>query len=273
LKTAIVTGSNTGIGRATATELARRGMRVILACRDLDRAAAVADGIRRDTRSPEVEAMHLDLASLASVARFADRFLSLDLPLDVLVNNAGVAGQRGVTRDGFEIHFGVNHLGHFKLTALLVPALERAAPARVVNVASKAHYDARSLELDDVMGTTRTFTGLREYERSKLANVLFTRSLAKRLDPRRVAVHALHPGVVASDAWRRIPWPVRWWMTRDMLSNEDGAKTSIYCATAEALAGESGLYYDACSVKAPSALAQDDALAERLFTFSEERTC
>jgi NAD(P)-dependent dehydrogenase (short-subunit alcohol dehydrogenase family) len=178
-----------------------------------------------------------------------------------------------VTREGFEIHFGVNHLGHFKLTKLLLPALVSAPPARIVNVASKAHYDARDFDLGDVFGVTKTFTGLREYERSKLANVLFTRALAERLDPRLVTVYAVHPGVVRSDAWRRIPWPVRVWMTRDMLSNEEGAKTTVHCATSDAVADETGLYYDDCKVKAPSALALDAALADRVWTRSLELAC
>ena len=196
----------------------------------------------------------LDLASLASVRSCAAAFLKRDEPLHVLVNNAGVGGQRGLTEDGFELHFGVNHLGHFALTSLLLERLKASGPgARIVNVSSEAHYDAPGVDFDALRRRTRSITGLREYSVSKLCNVLFTQELSRRVPS--VSAYALHPGVVASDIWRRVPWPARTMITRRMLTVDQGALTSVHCATSPAVAGESGLFYDKCQVREPSSLA------------------
>ena len=167
----------------------------------------------------------------------AAAFLALDEPLHVLVNNAGVGGQRGLTADGFELHFGVNHLGHFALTQLLLDRLTASGPgARIVNVSSEAHYNARGIDFAAVRRRTATFTGAREYAVSKLCNVLFTQELARRLDGTATTSYALHPGVVASDIWRRVPRLARPFITRRMLTTEQGAVTSVYCATSPAVA-------------------------------------
>ncbi len=268
-KTCFITGANTGIGRATAKALAARGAHVLLACRSLDKGEEAASAIRRETENPKVEAVELDLGSFASVRRAAEAFLARDLALPLLVNNAGVAGQRGLTKDGFELHFGTNHMGHFLLTTLLLDRIKASRPARIVHVSSKAHYDAEALDFSVLRTSTPTITGLREYSVSKLANVLFSAELARRLEGTGVTSYALHPGVVASDAWRRIPWPIRWFVTRGMITNEEGAKTSLHCATAPELANESGLYYDDCRPKEPSRLAQDPKLARELWERSE----
>jgi len=189
----------------------------------------------------------------------------------VLVNNAGVAGQRGLTRQGFELMFGVNHLGHFALTSLLLERLTDSAPARVVTVASDAHYSARGIDFDALRRRARGLTGLREYAVSKLCNVLFSAELARRTAGTGVTTYALHPGVVASDIWRRVPWPVRPLVTRRMLSVDEGAATSLYCATAAEVAQESGLFYDKCAQRAPSPVATPE-LAAGLWKRSEEWT-
>jgi retinol dehydrogenase-12 len=269
-RVALVTGANTGIGRATAMELARQGLRVFVACRSAEKGKAAVDAIRAATGSDRVELLALDLGSLASVRRAADAFVATGLPLHLLINNAGVAGQRGITSDGFELHFGTNHLGHFLLTALLRDRLVASAPARIVNVASKAHFDARGIDWSVLERSTPSFTGLQEYAVSKLCNVLFTQELARRLAGTGVTVYALHPGVVASDAWRRIPWPIRPLVTRNMISNEDGAKTTLHCALSEEAGRETGLYYDRCKPKAPLPLANDAALAAELWRRSED---
>jgi retinol dehydrogenase 12 len=266
---ALVTGANTGIGRATATELARRGMHVLVACRSREKGREAVDAIRDATGSAHVELLELDLGSLGSVRRAADAFLATGRPLHLLINNAGVAGQRGITADGFELHFGTNHLGHFLLTTLLQDRLVDSAPARVVNVASKAHFDARGIDWTVLERSTPSFTGLQEYAVSKLCNVLFAKEQARRLAGTGVTTYALHPGVVASDAWRRIPWPIRPLVTRNMISNEDGAKTTLHCATSEEAGRETGLYYDRCTPKEPLPLANDVALAAELWTRSE----
>ncbi len=255
-RTFLVTGGNTGIGRATATELAARGGRVYLACRSAAKGTAAAAAIASQTGNDAVGFLRLDLADLASVRSCAAEFLALGQPLHVLINNAGVGGRRGLTRDGFELAFGVNHLGHFALTAALLECLTASAPARVVTVSSDAHYQAQGIDSGALRQRTRSLTGLREYAVSKLCNVLFTQELARRLGAAGgVTAYALHPGVVASDMWRRVPWPVRPLLQRRMLSTQQGARTSVYCATAPELARTSGRYYDDGRERQPSPVA------------------
>lgn len=275
-RTFLVTGGNTGIGRATATALARDGGRVYIACRSAEAGAAAVSAIQEAAGSEAVWLLPLDLASLASVRDCAAAYLATDEPLHVLVNNAGVGGQRGVTADGFELHFGVNHLGHFALTSLLLDRLKASgsdapdAPgARVVTVSSDAHYGARGIDFDALRRSTASFTGQREYAVSKLCNVLFTQELARRVTD--VSAYALHPGVVASDIWRRVPQPARALIKRRMLSVTDGAVTSVYCATSPAVAAESGLFYDKCAPRPPSRVATPE-LAELLWKYSSEWT-
>jgi NAD(P)-dependent dehydrogenase (short-subunit alcohol dehydrogenase family) len=207
----------------------------------------------------------LDLASLASVRQAAAALLARDRPLHVLINNAGVAGARGTTVDGFEPAFGVNHLGHFLLTTLLLDRLRASAPARVVNVASRAHRRVRGIDWAAVTAPKATTTGLREYSVSKLANILFSAELGRRLAGTGVTTYALHPGVIATEIWRRVPWPVRPIMNAFFVSAEQGAATTLCCATAPELAGETGLYYRDCAVHPPTAVAQDRALAAELW--------
>jgi retinol dehydrogenase-12 len=282
--TYLITGGNTGIGLATAVALARDskargaktdGGRVFIACRNPDAgAAAVAQITAQAGAAPgDVRLLQLDLASLASVRACAAEFLALGEPLHVLVNNAGVGGQRGLTADGFELHFGVNHLGHFALTQLLLPRLTETGTgsgtrARVVNVASEVHYSAQGIDFTAVRRPT-SFVGMREYAVSKLCNVLFTKELARRVPE--VNSYALHPGVVASDIWRRVPRLARPMLTRRMLTTEQGCVTSVHCATSPAVAAENGLYYDCCAVREPSRAATPE-LAELLWKHSAEWT-
>ena len=270
-RTFLVTGANTGIGRATTEDLARRGGRVILACRSAEKTQPVIDEIRAETGNDRLEHLPLDLADLDSVRAAAATLLERGEPIDVLIANAGVAGQRGETAQGWELAFGINHLGHFVLVTSLLDLLRAGTSSRVVIVASQAHADAKDLDVDKLRGRTRTVTGLKEYNRSKLANVLFAQELARRIDPAAVSVYALHPGVVASDIWRRIPWPIRPIMTRAMISNEEGAQTSLWCATADDPALVSGGYYDKCAPEEPSALATPE-LATWLWDHSEDWT-
>jgi len=270
--TFLITGGNTGIGLSTATALARDGGRVYIACRSAAAGEAAVERIKAASGSADVRLLMLDLASLSSVRACAAEFLALDEPLHVLVNNAGVGGQRGLSADGFELHFAVNHLGHFALTQLLLDRLAASGPgARVVNVSSEAHYNARGIDFAAVRRRTATFAGAREYAVSKLCNVLFTQELARRLDGTVTTSYALHPGVVASDIWRRVPRLARPFITRRMLTTEQGAVTSVYCATSPAVAGDSGLFYDKCAVRPPSAAATPE-LAELLWKYSVEWT-
>jgi retinol dehydrogenase 12 len=274
-KTILITGANTGIGKATAQALAAGGHTLYLACRSEDKTRSAIDEITAATGNGAVHFLPLDLGSLASVRECAAAFVALDAPLDVLVNNAGVAGQRGVTEDGFELTFGTNHLGHFLLTNLLLDKLKESAPSRIVNVSSRSHYDAKRIDWDALRQPTKGMTALGEYAVSKLANVLFTQELARRLEGTGVTAYALHPGVIASDIWeRRLPIvaPLLRPITRlVMRSTEDGAKTSVWCATAPELADQSGRYYDDCKEKAPSGVATP-ALAAELWERSEAWT-
>ena len=267
-RTFLVTGANTGIGRATATELARRGGRVYIAARSEAKARPVVDEIKRAKGERSAEFLSLDLADLGAVRAAAEAFLERDEPLHVLINNAGVGGQRGVTANGFEIQFGVNHLGHFLLTQLLVDRLRESAPARIVVVSSTGHYQARRIDFDVVQRPTHGYTGLREYAVSKLCNVLHAQELARRLAGSGVTACSLHPGAIASDIWRRIPFPFRL-LTKVMKSPEQGAETSLYCATAPELEHVTGKYYDNCREKAASAVATPE-LARELWKRSEE---
>jgi NAD(P)-dependent dehydrogenase (short-subunit alcohol dehydrogenase family) len=264
-KTALVTGANTGIGRVTAIELAKAGAHVVLACRSEEKTRPVIDEIGKD----KAEFLHLDLADLASVRAAAAAFLARNEPLSLLVANAGLAGAHGQTKDGFELAFGTNHIGHYLFTRLLLPALERAGGARVVTVASHGHYRAPGIDWDAIRKPTRTTTAFPEYCVSKLANVLFTSELARR-GPTSVRYYSLHPGAVASDVWREVPWGLRHLARLFMLSNEDGAKTTLYCATSDEVKDQSGLYYDRCKEKRPSPIALDPALARDLWEKSAE---
>jgi len=271
-RTFLITGANTGIGLATATGLARDGGRVYIACRSAAPGEIAVARIKDATGSSAVWLLPLDLASLASVRACAAGFLARDEPLHVLVNNAGVGGQRGrLTADGFEVHFGVNHLGHYALTQLLLDRLKASGPgARIVNVSSDAHYGARGIDFA-ALRRPGSFTGQREYAVSKLCNVLFTQELARRLDGAGVTASALHPGVVASDIWRRVPPLARHLLKARMLSTEEGAVTSLYCATSPAVATDTGLFYDRCAARPASPVATPE-LAELLWKYSTEWT-
>jgi retinol dehydrogenase-12 len=270
-RTFLVTGANTGIGKATAEALAGRGASVYVASRSRDKGEAAVAAIKAATGSDSVFFLALDLADLESVRSCAEGFLAGGEPLHVLVNNAGVAGRRGLTKQGFELMFGVNHLGHFLLTQLLLDRLVASAPARVVTVSSDSHYSARGIDFEAVRRPARGITGLGEYAVSKLCNVLFSQELARRTAGTGVHSYALHPGVVASDIWRRVPWPVRPLVTRRMLTADQGAQTSLYCATSASVAADSGLFYDKCALREASEVATPE-LGRALWERSEAWT-
>src|SRR5262245_23934341 len=272
-KTFVITGANTGIGKITALELARSGARVILACRSADKTQPVIDDIKRQTGNDKVEFVQLDLADLGSVRRCAEALLARKIPIHGLINNAGLAGTRGTTKDGFELTFGTNHLGHYLFTRLLLDRIKESGPARIINVASASHYQARGIDWQALREKTHSRTGMKEYEVSKLSNVLFTKELARRLEGTNVTTYALHPGVVATDVWRRVPSPLRWVMKKFMVTPEEGAQTSLRCATAPELAKETGRYYDRDGKeRRPARLADDEELAKQLWTKSAEWT-
>ena len=267
---ALISGANVGIGRVTALTLSKQGFQLFLAGRSQARTQAVIDEIRAlHQREDAATFLPLQLDDLESVKSCAEFFLQTGYELHLLVNNAGLAGAKGLTRQGFELAFGVNHLGHFLLTRLLMPRLIASAPSRVVNVASRAHLLARGgIPWDSLQKPSSSLTGISEYAVSKLANILFNAQLAKELAGTHVSCYALHPGVVDTQVWREVPkflQPIMKW--RGMLTPEQGAKTSLYCAL-EAPSSETGLYYDKCKIKTPSAYAQDPVAAQRLWDSS-----
>ncbi|WP_293391375.1 SDR family oxidoreductase [Nevskia sp.] len=270
-KVALVTGANSGIGKVTARELALQGWHVFLACRNETSTQAVLDNIaQRSGGTARAEFLPLDLGDLASVRICAERFLARGLPLHLLIANAGLAGQRGMSASGFELSFGVCHIGHFLLTQLLMDALKAAAPSRIVVVASKAHRHAKGIDFEALRRPTQSAGGLKEYAVAKLANILFAAELARRLKGSGVTSYAVHPGVVATNVWRAVPWPLDGLIKRFMISEDEGAETTLHCATDPVLAGDSGLYYDNCRSSRPSEIASDANLARTLWGKSEE---
>jgi retinol dehydrogenase-12 len=254
-RTFLVTGANTGIGRATSEILAGRGAEVFMTGRSAARTQPVIDAIAATTGNDQLHFLALDLGDLAAVRACADAFLATGRPLHGLINNAGLAGQRGLTASGFELAFGTNHIGPFLLTGLLLDRLRASAPARIVNVASEGHYRAPGIDFIAVRAPTRTRTAFPEYCVSKLANVLHAQELGRRLSGTGVTTYSLHPGTIASDVWRAVPWPIRPLIKLRMSSVQDGARTSVYCATSAEVASDTGLYYDDCAVKAAAATA------------------
>lgn len=269
-KVAIVTGANSGIGRVTARELALNGYHVFLACRSTARGQAVASEIASlSAGTAKIEVLPLDLGDFNSIRRCAELFLKRELPLHLLIANAGLAGNKGRTASGFEMTFGTCHMGHFLLTQLLLERIKSSAPARIVVVASHAHRRPSGIDFSLLKQNTKTFSGFPEYGVAKLSNVLFAAELGRRLQGTGVTTYSLHPGVVATNVWRAVPWPFDRLIKHFMISEEEGAATTLYCALSPEVSGQSGQYYEECQLEEPSALARDTALAARLWLESE----
>jgi NAD(P)-dependent dehydrogenase (short-subunit alcohol dehydrogenase family) len=274
-KTVLITGANSGIGKETAVALARAGATVVFTSRDPQKGEQAAADIRRRSGA-DVALMPLDLASFPSIRALADDFLQRYDQLHLLINNAGlILTERTETEQGFETTFGVNHLGHFLLTQLLLDRIKASAPARIVNVASAAHRFARSgLDFDDLQ-LTNSYGGMQAYGRSKLANIYFTRELARRLQGTGVTVNALHPGSVntgfSHDGDTNSLYSFLWSIAKPFLrSPEKGAQTSIYLASGPELDGITGKYFADSKETEPTSIAQDDEAARRLWTASEQ---
>jgi NAD(P)-dependent dehydrogenase (short-subunit alcohol dehydrogenase family) len=275
-KVVVITGSNIGIGKETAVGVAALGATTVLACRNQEKADAAAAEIKERTGNDDVHVVSIDLADLESVRTAADEILRRWDRLDVLINNAGgIWTERHETKQGFEQTFGVNHLGHFLLTNLLLDRLKASAPSRIINLSSVGHHMAwRGMRFDNLQ-TTGRYAGMEVYGRSKLANVLFTRELAKRLQGTGVTANAVHPGPVRSGfgmdgdmkglmgLGNRIIRPFE-------ISAAAGAKTSVFMATSPEVEGESGGYWARRKRGHMSRQAQKDAEATRLWDESEK---
>ncbi|XP_053198001.1 retinol dehydrogenase 12, like [Scomber japonicus] len=269
-QTVVITGANTGIGKETAIDLAKRGARVIIACRDMEKAQEAVKEVISNSGNENVVCMKLDLADIKSIREFAEAINKDEPKLNILINNAGVmVCPYGKTADGFEMQIGVNHMGHFLLTHLLIDLIKRSAPARIVTVSSMAHSWG-SINLEDI-NSEKSYDKKAAYSQSKLANVLFTRSLAKKLEGTGVTTYSLHPGVVQTDLWRHLNGPQQFVMK--MVSpftktSVQGAQTTIYCAVEPTLEKESGGYYSDCAPANCSAAGKDDDLAQKLWELS-----
>jgi len=271
-KVCLVTGSTSGIGKEAAVALAGMGATVVMSGRNAGRCEAARAEVVERSGSSAVEVLLADLASQRQVRELARELAARHDRLDVLVNNAGLTlGERQVTEDGIEATFAVNHMAPFLLTMELRNLLEASAPARVVTVASDAHRGAR-LDLEDP-AAERGYNGWKAYCHSKLANILFTRELARRLEGTGVTANCLHPGVVATGFAARGPWFLRAFFAVArlfLLSPEKGARTIVYLASSAEVEGVSGGYFERCRASTPSNEALDDAASERLWGASEE---
>jgi retinol dehydrogenase 12 len=274
-KTILVTGANTGIGLETAVGLAKGGGHVVITARDDAKGRAALDEIGRRAPKGSVDLMHLDLASFASVRRFAEEFRSEHERLDVLVNNAGlILGDRRVTDDGNETTFQVNHLGPFLLTNLLLDLIKASAPSRIVNVSSVAHRQGGKLDFDD-LHSERGYTSMRTYGRTKLMNILFTRELARRLEGTGVTTNALHPGSIRSGFGKEGDlsglFGIGIQLAAPFLqSSKQGARTSIELAASPKLDGVTGQYFAYRRRYPTSAAGRDGDAARRLWDVSEK---
>lgn len=270
----VVTGATRGIGRATALELSRRGATVVLVARDADRGEAALADVKRASPDGAGELFLADLSSQRSIRSLADALRARHDRLHVLVNNAGALfAERELTDDGLERTFATNHLAHYLLTRLLLDVMTASAPSRVVNVSSLAHYRG-TIAFDDLQ-SERGYDRWRAYSQSKLANVLFTFELARRLEGSGVSANCLNPGVVATNFGKTQPAFFAFLYgigSLFMKRPESGAKTSVYLASSPDLEGVTGRYFDDEKPKPPSREARDPAIARRLWDVSAALT-
>jgi NAD(P)-dependent dehydrogenase (short-subunit alcohol dehydrogenase family) len=276
-KVVLVTGATNGIGKVTALELATMGAAVVVVGRNAAKTQAVVEEIKTLSGIPQVEGLVADLSVMNQVRRLADEFKARYNRLDVLVNNAGaVFSQRRETEDGYEMTFALNHLNYFLLTNLLLDLLKASAPSRIINVSSDAHRMPRGLNFDDLQRKNRySLMGFAAYGDSKLANVLFTYELARRLQGTGVTANAVHPGSVATGFAHNTPGflnRVMGLVDRFSLTPEQGARTMIYLASSPEVEGVSGKYFDKSKAVPSSKASYDEEAARRLWEISEQIT-
>ena len=270
-KVCLITGANTGIGKTTAMALAEKGATVLMVCRNKLKGEKARKEIIRLSGSDRVHLHMADLASFASVKKMADEVLATQTKLDVLINNAAAFyTTHALTEDGIERQFQVNHLSGFLLTHLLFPILQAPPSARIINVSSTGNYKG-DIHFDD-LNLSRSYTGLKAYRQSKLANVLFTYELARKLKGTKITVNTLHPGVVGTQigfANNRGLAALVWWAGRPfMINSVKGAETTVYLATSQEVEGISGKYFEKCKAKKSAEKSYDVNLAANLWEIS-----
>ena len=270
-KVSIVTGANSGIGKETAKALAKLGAAVVMVCRSRERGQQALDEVKKASGNENVELMLCDLSSQKSIREFAAEFKKSHARLACLVNNAGVLFRsRSETEDGIEATFAVNHLGYFLLTNLLLDLMAESAPARIVNVSSEAHkYGA--INFDDLQNE-KNYRAFAAYSNSKLANVLFTYELARRLEGTQVTANCLHPGVVGTNLFRALPKPLGALFRLVTLSPEKGARTSVYLASSAEVEGVTGRYFVKKAATRTSSASYNEDTARRLWDASAKLT-
>lgn len=273
-KVVIITGANTGIGKENAIDHARRGGKIYIACRDIQRGEEAQKDIRRISGSENVYFLQLDLASLDSVREFSKKFHELESQLHILICNAGVmACPQSKTQDGFEMQMGTNHFGHFLLTHLLLDLLKASSPSRIVVVSSEGHRMSNIVK-EDLM-SENPYSPWKAYSRSKLANILFTRELSKKLEGSGVTVNSCHPGVVQTELGRHMNENLRKYFIKPLIAPFfktawGGAQTQICLALDPDLNEVTGKYYSDCKEKTPSSAARNDEMAAWLYEKSYE---
>lgn len=273
-KVVVITGANTGIGKENAIDHASRGAKVYIACRDISRGEEALKEIRRLSGSNNVHFLQLDLASIESIREFSQKFHSIESQLHILINNAGVmACPKGFTKDGFEMQLGTNHLGHFLLTNLLLDLIKASSPSRIVVVSSEGHR-LSDINKNDLM-FEKFYSKYKAYGQSKLANILFAKELAKRLEGTGVAVNSLHPGVVKTELGRHMNATLRKYIVEPLFTPFfktpwEGAQTQIRLAVDPELENVTGKYFSDCKEKTPSRDARNDETATWLWNKSAE---
>jgi len=273
-KTCLVTGANSGIGKATALGLARQGATVVMVSRNAAKGAAARDELIAQSGNSSIDLLLADLASQQAIRQLAEDFKQRHTQLHVLVNNAGgFYAKRQETSDGLEMTFAVNYLAPFLLTNLLLDTLKASAPARIVNVSSAAQ-ESNFIDMDDLQATAR-YSSWRAYGQSKLAEVLFTYELARRLQGTGVTANCLHPGFVASNIGQSNANPIARSITKLIFSNlgvstEEGAKTSLYLASSPDVEGVTGKYFEKSIPKRSAPLSYDESLQRELWEKSEQ---
>jgi retinol dehydrogenase-12 len=269
-KTVVLTGASSGIGKQVTLELAKQGAHVVMACRSLEKGEAARAELEAATGGAgRLEVRELDLSSFDSIRAFAEKANADLARIDVLVNNAGIFPQKaGKTREGFESQFGVNYLGHFLLTHLLLDKLRASAPSRIIHVTSALHTKGK-LDFESFRGE-KPYKSSPAYNQSKLANLIFSNELARRLEGSGVTSNSVHPGAISTEITRDLPWIVRKGIGLVFKSVEEGVQGPLMLATDPALADATGRYWEQTEEKTPSEAAQDPALGARLWEFSEQ---